>query len=81
MFALLIKAAICAVALITAAATGYAYYHGGFAGGGFGGGSPGWKPGGVHGAPGPLMGTAGLPLLVAYGVYRLVSGRRKKLAE
>jgi hypothetical protein len=45
------------------------------------GSSPDFKPGGVHGAPGPLMGAAGLPLLVAYGVYRMVSGRRKKLAE
>jgi hypothetical protein len=40
------------------------------------GSSPDLKPGGVHGAPGPLMGAAGLPMLLAYGVYRLV--RRRK---
>ena len=78
MFSLLSKAAICIVALITATATGYVYYHGGFAGDAFQGGSPhDWKPGGVHGAPGPLMGAAGLPMLVAYGVYCLVRRRRK----
>ncbi|MDR6306374.1 hypothetical protein GGQ85_004105 [Nitrobacter vulgaris] len=81
MFSLLSKAVMCIVALITATATGYVYYHGGMADT-FQGGSPqAWKHGGVHGAPGPLMGAAGLPLLAAYGVYRLVSRRRKKLAE
>jgi hypothetical protein len=37
-----------------------------------------WKSGRVHGAPGPLMGAAGLPVLgIGYGVYRLVQRRRK----
>ena len=68
---MLAKVALGICALITAAATGYGYYRGGFSGGGFERGSPhGWKPGGVHGVPGPLMGAAGLPMLVAYGVYR-----------
>ena len=58
-------------ALIVSGATGYVYYNGGLPNDLFGS-SPGWKSGGVHGAPGPLMGAAGLPLLVAYGVYRLV---------
>jgi hypothetical protein len=70
---------MCIVALITATATGYVYYHGGMADAFQEGGSPHtWMHGGVHGAPGPLMGAAGLPLLaVAYGVYRLVRRRRK----
>jgi hypothetical protein len=33
---------------------------------------------GVHGAPGPIVGAAGLPVLaVGYGVYWLVRRRRK----
>lgn len=71
MFALLTKAAICGVAIMTAAATGYVYYHGGMADAFQGGSSHAWTHGGVHGAPAPLMGAAGLPTLVAYGVYRL----------
>jgi hypothetical protein len=36
------------------------------------------KPGRVHGAPGPIAGAAGLPVLaVGYGVYWLVRRRRK----
>lgn len=62
-------------ALIVSAGTGYVYYNGGLPTDLFGS-SPEWKPGVVHGAPGPLMGAAGLPLLVAYGVYRMV--RRRK---
>ncbi|MDR6302677.1 hypothetical protein GGQ85_000353 [Nitrobacter vulgaris] len=35
------------------------------------------KPGRVHGAPGPIAGAAGLPILaVGYGVYWLVRRRR-----
>jgi hypothetical protein len=30
----------------------------------------------VHGAPGPVMGVAGAPLIAAYGVYRLWRRRR-----
>jgi hypothetical protein len=63
-------------ALIVSAGTGYVYYNGGLPTDLFGS-SSGWKPGGVHGAPGPLMGAAGLPLLIAYGVYRMVRRRRK----
>ena len=34
---------------------------------------------GVHGAPGPLVGAAGFPILAAgYGVYWLVRRRRKQ---
>jgi hypothetical protein len=63
-------------ALIISGATGYVYYNGGLSTDLFGS-SSGWKPGGVHGAPGPLMGAAGLPILgIAYGVYRMV--RRRK---
>lgn len=78
MFALLTKAAICSVAKMTAPATGYVYYHGWLSVDAFQGGSPhAWKHGGVHGAPGPLMGAAGLPIFgIAYGVYRMV--RRRK---
>lgn len=37
-----------------------------------------WKNGGVHGAPGPLVGGVGLPVLfVAYGMYRLIKSRHK----
>lgn len=64
--------------LIVSAATGYVYYNGGLSLDLFAS-SPQWKPGGVHGAPGPLMGAAGLPVLgIAYGVYRLVRHRRGK---
>jgi hypothetical protein len=36
------------------------------------------KKNGVHGAPGPIVGAAGLPVLaVGYGVYWLVRRRRK----
>lgn len=64
------------LALIVSAGTGFVYYNGGLPTDLFGS-SSGWKPGGVHGAPGPLIGAAaGLPLLVAYGVYRMV--RRRK---
>jgi hypothetical protein len=63
-------------ALIVSAGTGYVYYNGGLPTDLFGS-SSGLKPGGVHGAPGPLMGAAGLPMLIAYGVYRLVRRRRK----
>lgn len=36
------------------------------------------KKGGVHGAPGPIAGAAGFPILaVGYGVYWLVRRRRK----
>jgi hypothetical protein len=78
MLALFTKVSACILAIMTAGATGYVYYHGGMADA-FQGGSPhAWTHGGVHGAPGPLMGAAGLPLLgVAYGVYRLVRHRRK----
>jgi hypothetical protein len=63
-------------ALIVSGATGYVYYNGGLPTDLFGSSSD-LKPGGVHGAPGPMMGAAGLPLLVAYGVYRLISRRDK----
>lgn len=63
-------------AVIVSAGIGYVYYSGGLSTDLFGS-SPEWKPGGVHGAPGPLMGTTGLPMLLAYGVYRLVRRRRK----
>ncbi len=78
MFALLAKITACILAVIISAATGYVYYHGGLTMDAFQGVTPhDWKPGGVHGAPGPLMGSAGLPVLgVAYGVYRLVRGRK-----
>jgi len=63
------------LAVTVSAGTGVVYYNGGLPTDLFG--SPsGLKPGGVHGAPGPLMGAAGLPMLVAYGVYRMV--RRRK---
>ncbi len=65
------------LALIVSAGTGYVYYNGGLSTDLFGS-SSGWKPGGVHGAPGPLMGAAGLPLLAAYGVYLMVRRRRGK---
>jgi hypothetical protein len=69
------------LALIGSAATGYVYYHGGLSHEGslslFASAHE-WKRGGVHGAPGPLVGAAGLPMLgIAYGVYRLVRRRRK----
>ena len=67
-------------ALIASAATGYVYYDGGLSQDLFAS-SHEWKTGGVHGAPGPLMGATWLPMLLGYGVYRLVCGRRKKLAE
>ena len=64
-------------AVVVTAGTGYVYYNGGLPTDLFGS-SSGLKPGGVHGAPGPLMGAAGLPMLIAYGVYhRLVRRRRK----
>ncbi|GEC16812.1 hypothetical protein NWI01_27040 [Nitrobacter winogradskyi] len=63
-------------ALMVAAGTGYVYYNGGLSTD-LPASPPQWKPGGVHGAPGPLMGATGLPLLVAYCVYRLVRRRRK----
>lgn len=72
---MLAKAAFCIVAIVTAAATGYMVE---LIVDAFQSGSPhGWKPGGVHGAPEPLLGAAGLPLLVAYGVCRLVNRRLK----
>lgn len=65
-------------ALIVSAGTGYVYFHGGvFQDGSLFASAHEWKRGGVHGAPGPLMGAAGLPILgIAYGIYRMV--RRRK---
>ena len=40
--------------------------------------APGQLKHGVHGAPGPIVGAAGLPILAAgYGVFWLVRRRRK----
>jgi hypothetical protein len=78
MLALLTKIAAGIVGLIIAGATGYVYYHGGFSEGLIQGSPHNWKPGGIHGAPGPLMGATGLPVLAAYGFYRLVSRRLRK---
>jgi hypothetical protein len=63
------------LAVTVSAGAGYVYYSGGLPTDLFGS-PPNLKPGGVHGAPGPLMGAAGLPLFVAYGVYRMVRRRR-----
>ena len=64
------------VAVAVSAATGYVYNNGGLSHD-QNASSIERKTGGVHGAPGPLMGAAGLPMLIAYGVYRLVSRRKK----
>lgn len=66
---------IVAAAVVVSAGAGVVYSSGGSPTDLFGS-TPDLKPGGVHGAPGPLMGAAGLPLLAAYGVYRMV--RRRK---
>jgi hypothetical protein len=63
-------------AIIALGGAGFVYSNGGLFNDGSLFSPSGWKPGGVHGAPGPLMGAAGLPMLVAYGVYRLVRRRR-----
>jgi hypothetical protein len=80
MFSVALKTVLLLLALTGVATTGYVYYNGGLSPNDwvFQGGTPSnWKDGGIHGAPGPLVG-AGLPIaLVAYGVYRLVSRRRK----
>jgi hypothetical protein len=80
MFSVALKTVLLLLALTGVATTGYVYYNGGLSPHDwvFQGGTPSnWKDGGIHGAPGPLVG-AGLPIaLVAYGVYRLVSRRRK----
>lgn len=58
MLAFVGQAAFCIVAIVTAAATGYMVE---LTVDAFQSGSPhGWKPGGVHGAPEPLLGAAGL---------------------
>jgi uncharacterized membrane protein YphA (DoxX/SURF4 family) len=57
-------------AIVTALfCTGAVYIHAST--NGSGGGSPGQTSGRAHGAPGPVMGAAGAPLLAAYGVYAL----------
>jgi hypothetical protein len=90
----MLKTILMILALTGVASTGYVYYNatyspdnwifqGGSAdnwtdGGAHGASAP--TAGGVHGAPGPLAG-AGLPVLVAYGAYRLVRRRRRKAAD
>jgi hypothetical protein len=66
---------IVAAAVTVSAGVGVAYYNGG-AGINLNNATPEFQVIRVHGAPGPLMGAAGLPLLVAYGIYRMV--RRRK---
>ncbi|WP_416193813.1 hypothetical protein [Nitrobacter sp. TKz-YC01] len=81
MLTVILKMILFSLALAGVATTGYIYYNGGLSPDTwiFQGGFPAnWKNGGVHGAPGPLMGAAGLPvLLVAYGMYRLIKGGHK----
>lgn len=81
MLAGILKVILFSLALFGVATTGYIYYNGGLSPDIwiFQGGFPGnWKSGGIHGAPGPLAGAAGFPvLLVVYGVYRLIKGRHK----
>lgn len=81
MLSIVLKPVLFLLALLGIATTGYIYYNGGLSPDNwiFQGGSPiNWKDGGIHGAPGPLAGGAGLPVLVvAYGVYRLIKRRRK----
>ncbi len=81
MLTAILKTVLFFLALVGVATTGYVYYNGGLSPDIwiFQGGFPGnWKNGGIHGAPGPLVGGVGLPvLLVAYGVYRLVKSRGK----
>lgn len=79
MFGLSLKTILILLSLTGVATTGYVYYNAVYSPDNWifqGGSADNWKDGGIHGAPGPLAG-AGLPVLVAYGVYRLVRRRRK----
>ncbi|WP_024513306.1 hypothetical protein [Bradyrhizobium sp. ARR65] len=77
---LILKVILFILAASGAIATGYVFYIAALSPNDwvYQGGSPAnWKNGGVHGAPGPIVGT-GLPVIgVAYGVYWLVKRRRK----
>jgi hypothetical protein len=86
----MLKTILVLLSLTGVATTGYVYYNVTYSPDNWifqGGSADNWKDGGIHGAPGPDGGIhgapgplagAGLPVLVAYGAYRLIRRRRRK---